>query len=319
MRTTAHTSAGAASILALLLGGCVVDQEASSDGLEVDGEPADDDRVTDITGQDGDAGDAHVLLSPATATGTTQILTSLETPTGSTIQFIEVRDVDRTGVLMVEEGNDGTLVMDRIISAAGGELSAADLYASLLEPSLTDAAIPARLRELVAPSPDLRPVGWARDLIANNTVIALAAGSEVACNNANFTSSISGGFLPKLFKRLDTGPQYHPGIWPTYDFDGSWHYWYQVAADNTPLWRGKVCGKAGFHPSTSGGLPSVPVLQFLYRAGQSWAQAGERRTFGSNNRVWAWMYDGGLGAIDWRIMIYDAYLFDEFDVMMSWQ
>jgi hypothetical protein len=31
------------------------------------------------------------------------------------------------------------------------------------------------------------------------------------------------------------------------------------------------------------------------------------------------MYEGGLGAIDWRIMIYDAYLFDGFDIIMTWQ
>jgi hypothetical protein len=46
--------------------------------------------------------------------------------------------------------------------------------------------------------------------------------------------------------------------------------------------------------------------------------ADKRRTFVSNNRVFGW-HDGELGAIDWKIHIYGAYMFDEFDVMMSWK
>jgi hypothetical protein len=275
--------------------------------------------VTDITDPSRDESDSHAPLSFRGAADTTEILTAVETPTGSTIHFIEVGDGDQPGVLMLEEGDVGTLVMDRIIDSAGGHLDAADLYASLMEPTLTEAAIPARIRALATPSANPRPAGWARDLITNSSVTALAASSQVACDNANFTSSLPGGFLPKVFKRLDTGPQYHPGIWPAYDFDGSSHYWYQTWADNTAQWRGKVCGKAGFHPQVNGWLTTVPVLKFLYRTGQSWVQAGNSHTFGSNNRVFAWKYTGGLGAIDWRIMIYDAYLFDEFDFMMSWQ
>jgi hypothetical protein len=275
--------------------------------------------VTDIPDAGRDATLSQNPLSFRGAADTTQILTAVETPTGSTIHFIEISGGDEAGVLMLEEGDHGTLVMDRIIDSAGGHLDAADLYASLMEPTLTEAAIPARLRALATPSANPRPAGWARDLITNSSVTALAASSQVACNNANFTSSLPGGFLPKVFKRLDTGPQYHPGIWPAYDFDGSSHYWYQTWADNTAQWRGKVCGKAGFHPQVNGGFTTVPVLKFLYRTGQSWVQAGNSHTFGSSNRVFAWKYTGGLGSIDWRIMIYDAYLFDEFDVMMSWQ
>jgi hypothetical protein len=248
----------------------------------------------------------------------TDILLSLRSPTGSILRFIELKDGARAGVLVLEEGDPGTLALDRIVDAAGGTLNAADLYTSLVEPDRADAAIPARLRALVQPSTSARPAGWAREFLATTPPVTLAA-NQVACDNSNFTSSIGGGFLANVFKRLDTGPSHHPALWVPYDFDGFTHYWYQTWAYDTPRWRGKVCGRPGFHPQVDHGLTTVPALQFLYRAGASWKLAGKIRALGPGTRVFTWMYDGGLGAIDWRIMIYDAYLFDGFDIMMTWQ
>jgi hypothetical protein len=68
----------------------------------------------------------------------------------------------------------------------------------------------------------------------------------------------------------------------------------------------------------NGWRPSIPYAKFAYRSGQSWAQAGGTYAFGSGLRVVAWIYDGDLGPIDWKLQIFDAYIHDEFDVMMSW-
>lgn len=275
------------------------------------------DALTDVTQQQTDTRtEPDDSSSYLLATDSTGLIAALQTPNGSTIQFVEVRDGTHVGVLIVEEGDPGTLVMERVVAAAGRDLNAAELYEAFAEPAST---IPARLRDVVTASGDSRAVGWALDLLASSPAAALAASNQIACDNANFTSQIAGGFLARNFKRLDTGPSFHPAIWPSYDFDGFAHYWYQTWADDTPRWRGKVCGRAGFHPQVDGWLTTTPVLKFLYRSGQSWKQAGSSRTFGSANRVFAWKYDGELGAIDWRIQIYDAYLYDEFDIMMSWK
>lgn len=252
------------------------------------------------------------------ATDSTAVLGSLLTPTGSRLQFIELRDGAHAGVLVLEEGETGTLVMERVIAAAGGTLNAADLYNALAEPSKRNAELIARLRDVATPADDARPAGWARELVTTSAITALAASTQIACANGNFTSSIPGGFLARNFKRLDTGPKFHPAKWIGYDFDGYTHYWYQALANDTPLWRGKVCGRTGFHPQVYDWLTTVPVLKFMYRSGLTWQQAGNALTFASGNRVWAWIYDGGLGAIDWRIHIYDAYVNDEFDIMMTW-
>jgi hypothetical protein len=234
------------------------------------------------------------------------------------MRFIELSDGDRSGVLVLEEGEPGSLALDRIVDHAGGELNAADLYASLVEPGQADAALAARLRDLAGAITDARPAGWARELLATAPV-TLTASNQIACDNGNFKSQIAGGFLANLFKRFDTGPGFHPALWSPYDFDGFTHFWYQAWAYDTPRWSGKVCGRPGFHPEADHGYTTSPALEFLYRSGSSWKLAGKIHAFGAGIHVYSWMYDGGLGAIDWRIMIYDAYLFDEFDIMMTWQ
>jgi hypothetical protein len=280
------------------------------------------DPITDIPEQRPDTSrDARQTGALVTATDTTPDISVLRTPTGSAIRFIEVRHDDRAGVLLVEEGEAGSLVMDRLIEAAGGHVGASDLYASLVRPDLYDPAVAARLRKLTGTAAADRPSGWARDLVAGATATALASSAEVACNDANFRESIPGGFRSNVFRRLDTGPAYHPTLWTAYDWSGVTHYWYQASANDTPRWRGKVCGRAGFHPDVryfNGWRPSIPYAKFVYRSGQSWAQAGGTYAFGSGLRVVAWIYDGDLGPIDWKLQIFDAYIHDEFDVMMSW-
>lgn len=277
------------------------------------------DAATDIVDDTGDARDGIVAHAAAPERGT--VITSLTTPTGSAMRFIEIRDGGRVGVLVVEEGAAGSLVMDRIVDAASGPFGASDLYASLMHSSEAEADGLARLQDL-SPShgADRRP-GWARDLAGVRSLTFLATGSQIACDNASFKSSIPGGFLATTFKRLDTGPSYHPGLWIPYDWSGKTHYWYQAVANDAPRWAGKVCGKAGNHPDvrySNGWRPSIPALKFLYRAGAGWVQAGGLHAFDGGLKVYTWMYDGALGAIDWKIQIYDAYLFDQFDVMMTW-
>jgi hypothetical protein len=262
--------------------------------------------------------DAVAVVEP---TDSTEVIASLTTPAGTTIRFIEVRHGDRAGVLVVEEGEEGALVLERIRSGALGPLSAADVYASLMDPANPDSTDLVRLRRLSASRADDRRPGWARELATAGAVTALAASSQIACDNASFKASISGGFLATLFKRLDTGPSYHPGLWSPYDWSGVTHYSYTALVNNTPRWGGKFCGKAGFHPDVhyfNGWRPSIPVARFLYRVGQTWMQAGNSLAFGSNAKTAGYMYVGELGPIDWKIQIYDAYVFDQFDVMMTW-
>jgi hypothetical protein len=277
------------------------------------------DAATDIIDDTSDEREAIVARSAAPQGGT--VIASLTTPTGSAMRFIEIRDGGRAGVLVVEEGDDGTLVMDRIADAVSVPLGASDLYASLINPSAAGPDVGARLAELSPSRVSDRTPGWARDLAGVRSPTGLAAGNRIACDNSNFKSSIPGGFLASTFKRLDTGPSYDPGLWIPYNWSGTIHYWYQAFVNDAPRWAGKACGKAGFHPDVryfNGWRPSIPALQFLYRAGGGWSQAGALHAFEGGTKVFTWVYDGGLGAIDWKIHIYDAYVFDQFDVMMTW-
>jgi hypothetical protein len=253
--------------------------------------------------------------------GNSQLITELETPTGSRIQFLEITSGSETGVLVVELGDASTMVMDRIFAAAGEVLNASDLYTALTQSD----RVPARLRQIVAPSVEGRSSGWALDVLQGAAATLLATGPQIACDNASFMSSIPGGMLPHVKKRLDTGPTIDPAIWPSYkwsDVAPVWHYWYQTWAYDTPRWRGKVCGDAGFHPDVNffnGWYPSIPAVSFLYRVGQAWVKAAGPIGVGNAPTVIAWIYNGELGAIDWKLMIYDAYIHDEFDVLMTWQ
>ena len=83
-----------------------------------------------------------------------------------------------------------------------------------------------------------------------------------------------------------------------------------------------MCGKAGYHPDVkffNGWWPSIPAVSFLYRPGAQWVKAAGPIGFGGVPTEVAWIYNGELGAIDWKFFIYDAYIFDEFDVLMTWQ
>ena len=63
------------------------------------------------------------------------IVAELETPTGSRLQFIELTAGKSGGVLIVEEGDEGTLVTERIFETAGGGLKASPPYASPIDPA----------------------------------------------------------------------------------------------------------------------------------------------------------------------------------------
>lgn len=278
------------------------------------------DQLVDATA-DGDPG-PNERPSLLDAENAARVLDAFETPGGGRIEFVEVHTGDAGGVLVVEQSGAGGLTLDRLSRAAGGPLNATDVYHSLMHPSDDDGTVLSRIVELAGPVGLERPRGWGIDVLHERAPVILAASRQVACDNEDFTSSVPGGFLPQVKKRLDTGPDLHPDIWPPYDWSGKTHYWYQAAwANDTWGWRGKVCGKAGYHPDVryfNGWYPSVPAVKFMYRRSSAWAQAGSVVGIGSSLQVVAWIYNGELGGIDWKIMIYDAYLFDEFDVLMTW-
>lgn len=256
------------------------------------------------------------------------ILAEIESPTGSMFQFVEVRVGDKAGMLVLEQGEEGTLVMDRILELAGEDVHPSDLYAALLDPTNAEAEIPATLLDLSIPSVSPRPIGWAFEglkgaPIATAASQGAASQSHAACNDSQFTASIPGGFLPTVFKRLNTGPSFHPSRWPKYYYDlGIQRYRYIAQAINHIAWRGTVCGKAGYHPGVCtpgwGCAPDFPRVFYQHRNGGSWT-TDLWVPVGNVTKVYgAWIYNGELGPIDWRIMIDQAYNFDEFDVMMTW-
>ena len=247
------------------------------------------------------------------------ILAEIESPTGSVLQFLEVGMGDEAGVLVLEQGAEGTHVLSRLLDLAGEDADPAHLYAALLDPRKPDAAIPARLLDLGTPGASPPPMGWAFEGIQGP--ITTAAASTVACSNSSFTASTPGGFLPTVFQRLDTGPSFHPGLWVKYTYDlGIQRFRYIAQVFDKIAWRGKVCGEAGYHPNVcvpAGCFPDFPRVFYQYRTGGSFTTAGWAPV-GNSDSVSAWFYNGGLGAIDWRIMIDQAYDFDEFDVLMTW-
>lgn len=261
------------------------------------------------------------------------LIAELETPTGSRLQFIELTAGKPGGILIVEEGDEGTLVADRIFETAGGVVNAAELYSSLIDPADPDARVPQRILELSKAPATPRPMGWALNLVKQVhdspllSTASLASSATIACNNANFTGSIGGGFLARTKKRLDTGPKLHPSLWPSYtDNNGPWPstaytlYYYRTVgwATNTPLWKGKVCGNAGRRPAPTRPSDQFTYVLFLYRYGGKWWEGGFRPFYeDEGTKVATWYYDGGLGRIDWDITIVDAALSDEFDVLMT--
>jgi hypothetical protein len=293
------------------------------------------DGVTDTTGNS--AGELPVNPSASRPPGGGLVVANLETPTGSRFQFIELTAANSSGVLIVEEGDEGTLVADRIFDAAGRDLSAAELYASLIDPADPEARVPQRLLDLSGPAGTSGKVGWALDLIRQEAGLtafstALASSSAtIACDNASFTASIGYGFLAYTKKRLDTGPKIHPSIWPSYTEEiGPWTdssytlYWYRTVgwATKARLWRGKVCGKAGGRPAPTSFYQQNTWLRFLYRYGGQWWNAGGPNYAlpffeDEGAKVVAWYYDGGIGPIDWEIEIFDAASADQFDVLMT--
>ena len=263
------------------------------------------------------------------------VVGELETPTGSRLVFIELTAGNAGSVLIVEEGDEGTLVADRIFDAAGEVLSASELYASLIDPADHEAKIPQRLLDLSRTSVMTRPTGWALDLLQKQpdpTLFSSASASSsatIACNNASFTGSIGGGFLARTRKRLDTGPKLHPNLWPSSWIEvGPWPgtgyhiYRYRAAgwATNTPLWSAKVCGKAGPRPPLSSFRNDYTYLTFQYRYGGKWWTAGPYAPAfleGYDAKVVTWYYDGGIGRIDWDIAIWYAADTDQFDLLMT--
>lgn len=259
------------------------------------------------------------------------VIAQLSSPTGSSLSFMELTAGNVGGVLVVEEGAEGTLVTDRVFDAAGRHLSAAELYVSLADPD-AGVRIPARLLELSKVAAPSQPAGWALAALRNELPSAQlssasAAAAVVACNNASFTGSIGGGFLARTKKRLDTGPALHPNLWPHYSFyAGPWpnpypFYRYRAAgwAVNTPLWRGKVCGKAPYRPPVAPIYQGYTYLNFMYRYGGQWWIAGGASFLPENGtKVVGWYYDGGIGRIDWDIAISDAYYGDQFDLLMTY-
>jgi hypothetical protein len=90
-----------------------------------------------------------------------------------------------------------------------------------------------------------------------NTHPVKAQSNDLACNNENFTSSITGGFLsnnpfirtdktPKnysAFKKETLHPLFNPDI-PITNVDYKPRYSYTATFNNITEWRGKICAKS---------------------------------------------------------------------------
>lgn len=258
---------------------------------------------------------------------------ALRTPSGSEVRFLPIVAGDSRGVLMVESGEDGTLVLDRLTELAGGaELGSRDVWKALAEPGVElPKALEVTGRELRS---DLAQ-GWARALV-EPTQSSLYS---FACDNDSFTASTPGGLLSDVFTRLDTNDEQHPSRW-SYDcysdfWDGNCYFdnrQYAATWYGLNHWRGKACGhpfdRVGeeTHTLVIGGsyYTIEPQVWFMYKtSNQTWQQAhlagggGYDFPIGATTVHW-WAFDRTTGsALDWRLAIRQAKAWDQFDVLMS--
>jgi hypothetical protein len=268
----------------------------------------------------------------APAAGEPVVLATVTTPTGSTLRFLQIRAEGADGVLVLEGGDDGALVLDRLLDHAGVELGAREIFAAVTGPGTE---IPEALPSKGAEEAASLPRGWAIDLIEPVTTMS---GSEFACNNDSFTSSTPGGLLADVFTRLDTNDEQNPSLWDSDCYaPGDGHCYgdsneYNALWYGMNKWRGKACGypynrvnettHTFCSPSGGGCFTVLPEVWFLYKSSsETWQQAhlADSAAFSLNTtQAYAWYYNGASGAsLDWKLRIRYAKAWDEFDILMS--
>jgi hypothetical protein len=264
---------------------------------------------------------------PAAAQET--VIAAVETPTGSTMRFLQLGKDGEHGVLVVESGAPGTMVMDRLLDEEGADLGPSDLFNALTEQGTP---VPSQLRVGTREAKASVRQGWARARIPQVS----SASGDFACDNDSFASTTPGGIFPNVFTRLDTNSEENPGRW----FDDQvcnggictgGRKQYQARLNGLTQWRGKVCG----HPYDRVNEPTHTVCYYpgptcLMEKPNVWFQyntpgsstvnyAGGAQFTVSQTEEHAWAWYGNPGTtLDWRINIHQAMPWDQFDVLMSW-
>lgn len=264
----------------------------------------------------------------AAAQGGDRLIVSVETPTGSTMRFLQIGEDGELGVLVVESGAPETMVMDRLLDDDGEGLGPYGLFVALTAPGTE---IPAELTVGKLEAESSARQGWALETIPQLSPII----NNFACDNAAFTSSTPGGLLGNEWTLLDTNYEQHPGVWtPDSVCNGgictAGRKQYGARWNNLTQWRGKVCG----HPRDRIGqathticyypgptcLLELPYVWFQYNTPGSGTvnyAGGDDFPMNTNTtRSWAWYGNPGV-VLDWRINVYEAMPWDEFDILMS--
>ncbi len=266
------------------------------------------------------------LRAPAAAQE--DLIVAVETPTGSTLRFLQVGKDGEAGVLVVESGAPETMVMDRLLDAEGAGLGPHDLFMALTEEGTP---IPTRLMAGKQEAKSSVRQGWARAKLPKSSSLL----GDVACDNDTFTASTPGGLLTTTFTRLDTNSEENPSLWDDDTVCNAGictggRKQYEARWNGLTQWRGKVCG----HPYDRVNEPThticyypgptclleTPEVWFEYNTPGSstvnYAGGGQFPVNSTTTLWWAWYGNPGV-TYDWRINIHDAMPWDQFDVLMS--
>ncbi len=175
-------------------------------------------------------------------------LADLELSNGNTLHFYGEESVD-SGILVLENGTcSACSALTDLENLTKKELSPVEIYWALSKPGTV---IPALIQEKGGVKILNKVQGWARNQInkvAINKEEATKA-ADLACNNASFTSTITGGFNGNPdYVRLDKTPNTYSSFRnDCYNPAANGECWgaprYKLAAQfsNIRSWRGKVC------------------------------------------------------------------------------
>lgn len=275
-----------------------------------------------------DAVETPDLEPRATTAAQENLIAAVETPTGSTMRFLQIGKDGEAGVLVLESGAPETMVLDRLLDEEGAGLGPHGLFLALTEEGTP---VPPRLKAGKLEVKASAPRGWAR---AKLPQVSSALG-DVACNNTSFTSTTPGGIFPTVFTRLDTSSEEDPGLWSDDSVCNAGictggRKQYTARWNGLTQWRGKVCG----HPYDRVNEPThticywpgptclleEPRVLFQYNtpgsSTVSYAGGDSFPVSQTNTHSWAWYGSTGV-TLDWRINITEAMPWDEFDVLMS--